>query len=320
MSRSTPINIILVHQRLKLHWKDLADISRRIIAKSRQVRMLLVSEVDNADVLPADVWRLPTITVSFGPLGKFNPKRGPVFANKAIAKELQASRLAAANVATPRTAVFKFGMRLDPDQWGNLVILKPAPLRLTSSAEGIHLYRTECLSKLRSEHLPENHMARRAPMLVQQFIDTGEYPSKQRITTLFGEPFHWAFSISKQPRPVLTSPDEVLERAAVSTSGSGERDWSFDDPGDDILDIARRAAAVFRSIPLLGLDIVRCKGTGRPYVLEINAGGNVWHYSSPLAAKERAAHPENFPNEQQKNRAFDLVATILIEKALRFAR
>jgi len=83
-----------------------------------------------------------------------------------------------------------------------------------------------------------------------------------------------------------------------------------------MIDLARRVGAVFPNIPLLGLDILRCKSTGKAHVLEINAGGNVWHYSSQLAAKERAAHPEYFPNGHQKQRSFEMVAEILIRKAI----
>jgi hypothetical protein len=281
--------------------------------------MLLVSEVDTSAVLPLEVWRRPTMTVSFGPLGQFSPQRGSVFANRAISKVLQASRLAEANVATPHTAAFRFGMRLNVREWGEFVILKPAPLRLTSSAEGTYLFRTERLNTIQPENLPERHMARRVPMLVQRFIDAGERISKQRITTLLGEPFHWAFSINKGCRPPLASADELLDSATVSTSASAERDWSFETPPADMLEIARHAAAAFPSIPLLGLDILRCNNTGKLYVLEINAGGNVWHYSSPLAAEERISRPENFPSEKQKQSSFDLAADILIQKALAIA-
>jgi hypothetical protein len=156
-------------------------------------------------------------------------------------------------------------------------------------------------------------------MLVQRFIDTGERISKQRVTTLLGEPFHWAFSINKGCRPSLASADELLDSAIVSTRASAEREWSFEPPTADVLEIARHAAAAFPSIPLLGLDILRCSTTGKLYVLEINAGGNVWHYSSPLAAKERVSHPENFPSKKQKQRSFDLAAEILIQKALAMA-
>src|SRR5918995_5106835 len=310
------INIILVHQRLKLHWKDLADISRLIIEKSRQIRVLLVSEIDTADVLPPDVWQWPTITVSFGPAGRFNPPRGPVFANKAISKVDQAARLASAGVATPRTKIFRFGVPLDSKEWGELVILKPKPLRLTSRSEGIYLYRTERLNRLNEQDLPAAHMMRRVPMLVQQFIDTGPRASKQRITTLFGEPFHWVSSANKSTRPPLASADEILDSAIISTAASEDRDWSCAEPSHEMLDMARRAGAAFPNMPLLGLDILRCNATGEVFVLEINAGGNVWHYSSPYAAAHRAAYPDTYPTEIEKRWTFDKAAEILIQKAL----
>ena len=314
------INIILVHQRLKLHWRDLAAISRLMLGKSRQVRVLLVSEVDTADVLPPEVWQLPTITVSFGPLGRFNPSRGPVFANKAISKIDQAARLASAGVTTPRTEMFQSGVRLDPGEWGEFVILKPKPLRLTSRSEGIYLYRTEHLNRLSDQDLPAAHMLRRVPMLVQQFIDTGLRASKQRITTLFGEPFHWVFSANKAPRTPLASADEILDSAMISTAASENRDWSCAEPPQDMLDTARRAGAAFPSLPLLGLDLLRCNATGEIYVLEINAGANVWHYSSPYAAAHRAAYPETYPTEAQKRWSFDRAAEILLQKAFTAAR
>lgn len=312
----SPVNIILVDQRGRLDWRDLRYIAKRIVARSRLMKVHIVSPNHSAAVLSPEVWKLPTITVSFGPTGNFNPPRGVVFTNRAISKTMQAARLSEAGVATPKTAAFQFGMRLDPEQWGEFAILKPASLRLTSKGKGIYLYRTGRLAALKQESLPLGHMARRAPMLVQQFIDTGEHPSKQRVTTLFGEPFHWARSKLRCGRPPLTSSDEVLDAAVVSTGTSGERDWSHEMPAADILELARRAGAVFSGTPLLGLDILRCAGTGKLYVLEINAGGNVWHYSSPAAAAERAEHPERFPNQNQKFRSFDIAAEILIKKAI----
>jgi hypothetical protein len=314
------INIILVHQRLKLSWKDLADVSRLILQKSRQVRVVLVSEVDTSDIIPSEVWQWPTITVSFGPLGRFNPSRGPVFANKAISKLDQAARLANAGVATPRTEIFRVGVRLDPEEWGEFVILKPKPLPLTSRNQGIYLYRTERLNRLNEQDIPASHMMRHVPMLVQQFIDTGLRASKQRITTLFGEPFHWVSSANRVPRPPLANSDEILDSALISTAASEDRVWSCAEPSDDMLDLARRAGAAFPNIPLLGLDILRCDATGEVYVLEINAGGNVWHYSSPYAAAHRAAYPETYPTETQKRWSFNRAAEILLEKALEAAK
>jgi hypothetical protein len=142
-----------------------------------------------------------------------------------------------------------------------------------------------------------------------------ERPSKQRIVTLFGEPFHWAYSENSTARPSLLVSDELLDVAVVSTSASGERTWSYKEPSQEMFDFARRAAAAFPTTPLLGLDILTCHATGKLYCLEVTAGGNVWQFSSSLAAEERTKHPENFPNAEQKHWSFDKVAEILINKA-----
>jgi hypothetical protein len=73
-------------------------------------------------------------------------------------------------------------------------------------------------------------------------------------------------------------------------------------------------------MPLLGLNLLRCNATGEVYVLEINAGGNVWHYSSPYAAAHRAAYPETYPTEIEKWRSFNKAAEILLRKALVVAK
>jgi hypothetical protein len=313
-------NIILVQQETKLAWEDLRDIATYILAKSNRLKVQIISPRYTADVLPHEIWQLPTMTVSFGPTGRFNPPRGPVFVNRPVSKLDQASRLAAAGIPTPRTAPFKFGMPLDPGVWGDFVVLKPASLRLTSKSEGIYLFRTERLNTLRATDLTPRHMARQAQMLVQRFVDTGEKPAKQRITTLFGEPFHWAYSANRSARPPLTSSDELLDAASISTSASGDRDWSYEVPSDDMINLARQVGAAFPNIPLLGLDLLRCHATGQAYVLEINAGGNVWHYSSRMAAAERVAHPENFPTPEFKKWSFEKAADILITKAISDAR
>ena len=315
MRRFAPANIILVYQESRIDWNDLNDIARRIVAKAPHIKVHFVVPQDTIDVLPADMWQLPTITVSFGPTWRFVPLRGPVFANKPVSKLNQAALLERSGVATPKTALFQFGMQLNIKEWGEFVILKPASLNLSSSAEGIYLYRTTRLQGLRADDLPEHHFARRTKMLIQPFVDTGERPSKQRITTLFGEPFHWAYSENSTARPPLSVSDDLLDAAVVSTSASGERTWSYQEPSQEMFDFARRAAAVFPTTPLLGLDILSCGVTGKLYCLEVNAGGNVWHFSSSLAAAERAKHPENFPSAQQKHWSFDKAAEILINQA-----
>jgi hypothetical protein len=46
-------------------------------------------------------------------------------------------------------------------------------------------------------------------------------------------------------------------------------------------------AGAFPRIPILGCDIIREAPTGRLFAIEVNAGGNVWHISSPRTKQWR---------------------------------
>ena len=66
------------------------------------------------------------------------------------------------------------------------------------------------------------------------------------------------------------------DRIPVTIGANGS--WTLcNDP--EILDLARRAHAALPDVPLLGIDIVRDKETGRLYVLETNPGGWTWGLS-----------------------------------------
>ncbi len=49
----------------------------------------------------------------------------------------------------------------------------------------------------------------------------------------------------------------------------------------------RAPILAFPNIPLQGIDILEESGTGRLYVIEINAGGNTWHFFSSRSALGR---------------------------------
>ena len=84
-------------------------------------------------------------------------------------------------------------------------------------------------------------------------------------------------------------------------------------------------------VPKSGVDIVRDHLTGRLHVLECNAGGNTWHFSSDIGATCRArlggypACPE--AEAVAKGRlaligqfgAFDRAAEVLVEKTIELA-
>src|SRR5262249_23611460 len=126
----------------------------------------------------------PTLVFSPGLLGRFNPLRGRVYHGRPIAKFEQLRRLNAAGVRVPRTAFLTPELRLDPGFWGEFVVIKPSRLWSSSHGDGVQLIRTTRLRFKAREEYPPDHPGRHGPMLVQQFINTGERVSIYRALTL----------------------------------------------------------------------------------------------------------------------------------------
>jgi hypothetical protein len=57
-----------------------------------------------------------------------------------------------------------------------------------------------------------------------------------------------------------------------------------------VIEMAKKVHAALPDIPLLGMDIIIEERTERLFVLECNAGGNTWHFSSEVARDWREAH------------------------------
>jgi hypothetical protein len=72
-------------------------------------------------------------------------------------------------------------------------------------------------------------------------------------------------------------------------------------------------------VPLLGIDFVRDHESLQPYILEVNAGGNTWHFGSPAWEARRREMPEFIRRMKQQFSAFDAAAKGLVAKTLRFA-
>ncbi len=272
--------LILVAQPYYMDTRDLRKIADGIRKYAPDLDVVMVGSGDNLDLLSDALWRNPVLTVSFGPTGKLRPRRGPVFANTAIPKIEQYRALSAAGVATPRTALLDPQFRPDPAEWGALLVLKPASLDQTSTGKGLQLVRTAELAA-GAFVIPAG-----TPMLVQQFIDTGRRFQAFRNLTLFGETLYQSLAVAPAEHPDLTSPDVDL-RAIIPEPPRGK---TVPTPSEDadVMAFARRVAAVFPAMPLLGLDIVREHQSCALHVIELNAGGNVWHFSSPRTAPWRS--------------------------------
>lgn len=306
-------NLIFVHQPRKLSHVDLEVISAKIAQIAPEIRIFGVDARDTADVISRDDWRRPTLTVSFGPVGRFIPPRGPIFENRIVSKIDQYRRFRAHGVETPHSAPFRPGMDLDPAEWGPFVILKPLDPKDTSGGKYLQVFRTQSLS---GRALPPDHPSNLVPMLIQRFIDSGEHMTSHRCLTLFGAVLYCKRSISPRLRPPLDSPDHVIEAMPAEPVRSELKIDLFEDA--ELFAFAGRMAEAFPGHPILGCDILREAGTGKLYAIEINGGGNVWHFSSPRNEEWRSYED----TEMMKRRfsSFDRAAEVLVRKTREEAR
>jgi hypothetical protein len=259
--------------------------------------------------------RRPTLVVSAGPLTGFRPERGVIYQGWPIPKFEQLRRLAAAGVLVPRTTVLRSDTVLDPAVWGEFVVVKPSDAATSSYGLGIGLMRTARVRFKAPGDFPVGHPGRRGPMLVQQFIDSGENVEMYRVLTLFGEPLYCQWMRALERRVALDADDATIEAAVIASQALDEHE-AFVSPAD-VLKVARAAHAAMPEIPVKGCDIVRDMSSGRLYVLEVNPGGNTWHFSSRFLADMRRKNGAAF--EQERRQQFDAMRTaarVLVDRVV----
>lgn len=308
-------HLVLVNQPGWQSVDDLFQIARKVRWLDPSIAVFVVTAEVNDILASEKAAERPSLVVSFGPLGNFAPRRGKVYAGHQIAKLEQLRRLATAGVPVPRTAYLTAQTPLDPALWGEFVILKPSDIATSSHGLGFQLMRTSRVRYRPPEDYPEDHPARRGPMIVQQFVDTGEHVESFRVLLLFGEPLYCSRSVGRPNRVSLDAPDEVLESAMVYIQGLSIEDrlrnYVFD---ADVIMTARRAAGAVPDVPLVGCDVIRDHRNGRVYVLELNPGGNTWHFSSQYFAASRAAEGELSNMRLKQFDALNLSAHVLVQR------
>jgi hypothetical protein len=279
-------NLILINRPLAQAPQDFEEIAARLGEIAPRIAVHIVHADAGAGALPADIWRRPSFSVCMTAPGLFRPPRGPLYHGFPLPKFRQMQAFAAAGLPVPMTASYRLGAALSPDIWGRHVILKPTAVRAMSNGDAVFLLRTERVAELAPLVFPPGHAARAAPLLVQQFIDTGDHPRSYRVLTLFGEPVMSMIYRAKNPRPPLDASDGELMRGSFASNVDPQFTCTLD-AEPEVMDFARRAARALPKIPLQGLDIVRERTTGHLYLLEANPGGNTWHFSSKIAEEGR---------------------------------
>lgn len=319
-------NLILIHRGVEYE-RDFNEIAERIHKINPTIHIFsLPARLKTR--LPHEDWIFPTLTIALQKAFQLPIRRGPILRNVPIGKLGQNQLFRDHRLPTPPAAPFAFGMTLDPIMFGDFVVLKPGDLRKTSKGDGVFLFRRKRLAALRAQDLPPDHPVRLDPsgFIAQRFIDTGPFPCHYRVQTMLGRVLYCWHQTLDAARPPLDAPDGVIERAVVASQGGARRfELSAE---EDVLSLARAVHGSLPDTPILGIDIIRDHVSRKLHVLECNAGGNTWHFSSEMGATCRASlggFAGSTPEEADARGrlalmnqfdAFRQVAEVLVEKTI----
>jgi hypothetical protein len=317
-------NLILIHRGPEYE-QDFKEIARKVTAIDKDIVVYTLGNSSMAQ-LPSLTWMWPTLVVALTSQYRLQVRRGTVLQNSQVEKIAQNEVFRRAGIPAPPMLPFRFGMTLDPLLFGEFVVIKPMDLALTSRGVGVQLFRRHRLERMEPRDFPPDHLIHEAQegYLVQKFIDTGLYPSYQRIQTFFGKVMYSWRTTLKHPRSRLDAPDSEIERAVIDIKG-GDKERQLVKEAD-VQRLAEQVHAQFPDIPILGCDVIRDATTRMLHVLECNPGGNTWHISSRDAEHIRQGlgnAKANGPARAaqlgrrmliQQYGAFDVAAKTLVEK------
>lgn len=239
------------------------------------------------------------------------PQQGCTLTVEVISKLDQFHSYQRAGVSTPRTALVAPELELTPETWGDRVVIKPM---LDSFGRGVAVVDIKQLHEVIKSQSAALERLQAAGYLVQQFVDTGPLQEKFRAIIFLGEVILSYRVIYGKARslPTYSSIDEAIADEYF-TEGPELRYQLVKDP--ELSAFARQVYQANAQCPLQGLDIQR-GADGHLYVLENNAGGNVWKFSDVTSKPFKIFGPKRMI-EQYK--ACDVCAQALIDATHRLA-
>jgi hypothetical protein len=302
-------SLVLVNRATYQEIRDLVEIADLVRRAAPDIDTYVVS--DDADNLVTRelAAQKPSLVVSFGEIRRFAPLRGRVYVGRYIPKDRQLTRMANVGIPVPRTLVVTGGYPDNVPRFGNLVVLKKVA-QDSSGGKGVVLVRYDRIRQ-KLEELVQNEKWQ-YPVLIQEFIRTGKNAATTRVATFLGSPILTWTSTLVEPLPEDGHADDIVEKTNIASNMGGvpkQRNYDID-PAK--LSLASRVFDVFRNIPLHGVDILT-SDDGRHYVLEMNGGGNTWHFSSDLGLRIRATHGGRAGMIAQMG-AWDIIAYALIRR------
>lgn len=299
-------NLLIVHAPPRRSIEDWKAIGRKAALQAPDIDVRIAD--GNAPPPAAARWQAsrPSLIFSPGPLLEYRPAGGTVLAGHNIDKLRQAARLEKIGVRVPRTFPLTPAFSPDPAIFGEYAVTKPGTL---GRGHGISLVRVRDLAR----RYDELTYGGRLRLLAQPYIEHAEdgYPTEFRVLTLCGKVLYCAknrWEEKRRPLAEIADSDGVIASNNKAMGGRVRNVWL----DEEIIELGERASTAFPECGILGVDVIREPSTGDLYVLEVNPRGDVWHFSSGLAAATFT--PEHVHDLYAQFNALDRAAALLIEK------
>lgn len=254
-----------------------------------------------------------TLAIEMDKVKLLKPLRGTRLVHRRMGKISQLAELEAAGLPIPKWTEISPETRLDPAQWGAYVVVKPSR---GSRGAYVRITKTGRVRYMQPSDYPPDHPGRRAPMIAQQYIHTGPWPTAYRVLTYLGRPLAAIrYEGRKDLAPVESSKGfRLAPGASIIASAKGCTIALAVE--EDMLELAARTHAVFPTIPSLGVDMLRDEATGKLHLIEINPSGNSWMLSGPAGRNVQEQFGLDFYGQFG---ALDIIAEASIEAARRLA-
>jgi len=312
------LNLLILHTEGEQTLSDWNRVKEGVDRKAPEIETRIVNTSSFDEVARLRRWQgsRPSLVFSASGMRLYKPAGGTVLISGQIPEEQQYPRLAAAGVAAPKTLELMPGMLLNSTVWGEYVIFKPIG---TAQGSNLRLVRTEDVAK-RYSALTNIHQIKRPLIiskatrsLVKRYIhsvDKRGFPIEYRVLTMFGSVLYAAMNRGTERRPQLAEFAKDF-RAIPSSDEPSIKPHRTLEYNEDVLQLARSAAAVFPEAACLGIDILRESSTGELFVIEVNSGGHIWNFSSK---RSQGYNPAFRRSLYTQFNALDRTADLLIEK------
>jgi len=262
---------------------DFRKIARRIRKIDPSIDVLIFGNEINPYQIPDHFLKQPLLTIYLvnPPPEDFKPQAG-LLAVKSIGKIKEYEHFKAHNIPCLPIEEFKWGMVLDESIYGDWVVLKPQHIQ--STGQDINMVPTAMIPKITLDDFPDNHLIRQDSYFVQKFVRTGARPTHYRANIFLDTVVYSRSNTHRLNYPEYQSDLKILLSQTVASNDHHNREAKLE-IDNEMNVFALNVAKTFPSNPFFGVDMIRDDETKEIYVLEVNLGGNIWHFSSEISKK-----------------------------------